>query len=127
MMMMMMMIMMMMRMMMIIIMRMMMMMMMKMQFPDDDDAATTTSAAAAAAAAADYKIIVCPPGDKFLFVIVIFTVRVMKASKHTQNIHTPANPPSITPTPKFSTGPAGAQGQTGRAHVDRATLGSLLC
>ena len=72
-------------------------MMMKMQFPDDDDVATTTSAAAAAAAY--YKIIVCPPGDKFLFVIVIFTLRVMKASKHTQNIHTPANPPSITPTP----------------------------
>ena len=41
----------------------------------------------------------------------------MKVSKHTQNKQPPANHQVITPTANFSTDPAGAQGQTGRAHV----------
>ena len=41
----------------------------------------------------------------------------MKVSKHTQNKQPPANHQVITPTANFSTDPAGAQGQTGRAHI----------
>ena len=77
----------------------MMMMMMKMQFPDDDDVATTTSAAAAAAAA-EHKIVHgLPAGKKNMFVIVIFTVRVMTASKHTQkHTYTSKTPKHYTNT-----------------------------